>query len=62
MKYEDRNLGVSYAKNPFKRCKTTRKCEKCGKYLCCNAKNMCFNEYHSKVSLNRNDYQFESIT
>lgn len=49
MKYKDRNPGVSCAKNPFKRCKTTIKCEKCWKYLCCNAKNMCFNEYHSKV-------------
>lgn len=36
VKYKDRNPGVSYAENPFKRCKTTIKCEKCEKYLCCN--------------------------
>ena len=42
MKYKERNPDVSYSENPFKRCKTTIKCEKCDKYLCCNTKNMCF--------------------
>lgn len=49
MKYKDRNLGVFYVKNFFKRCKIIIKCVKCGKYFCCNVKNMCFNEYYLKL-------------
>jgi hypothetical protein len=43
------HLGYSYKDNPFKRTKTSMACQKCDVPLCCNAKNSCFVDYHTKV-------------
>lgn len=39
----------SYKDNPFKRTKTTMACQKCEVPLCCNARNTCYVDYHTKV-------------
>ncbi|KAH3842508.1 hypothetical protein DPMN_116004 [Dreissena polymorpha] len=50
-RYKRKHLEATYSQNPFKRCKTTIKCSKCGKYLCCNTKNMCFTDFHTLVNV-----------
>ncbi|KAH3738985.1 hypothetical protein DPMN_045629 [Dreissena polymorpha] len=50
-RYKRKNPEATYSENPFKRCKTTIKCSKCDKYLCCNTKNMCFTDFHTLVNL-----------
>ena len=47
--YEASHPGVLYTNNPHKRSKTTMKCSKCDVPLCCNARNTCFVDYHTKV-------------
>lgn len=41
--------GCCYKDNPFKRTKTSMACRKCDVPLCCNAKNTCYVDYHTKV-------------
>ncbi|XP_052263387.1 piggyBac transposable element-derived protein 4-like [Dreissena polymorpha] len=50
-RYKRKHPEATYSENPFKRCKTTIKCSKCDKYLCCNTKNMCFTDFHTLVNL-----------
>ena len=51
LRYKRSNPNSTYNDNPHKRSKTTIKCGKCDKYLCCNTKKMCFTEYHTVVNL-----------
>jgi len=41
--------GIPVKDNPFKRVKTTMACKKCDVPLCCNARNTCFQDWHTKV-------------
>lgn len=48
--FKSANPGCRMQDNPFKRTKTTMKCEKCYVPLCCNARSDCFKNYHTKIN------------
>ena len=47
--YKEAHPGCRMQDNQKKRTKTSMKCEKCNVPLCCNSRNSCFKDYHTRV-------------